>query len=99
MAKITQSEKLLLSRTEAHDLIKNADGRVRFMFRVSAFLPIDSIGGKGFESVAFLTVSRKDAQKLVLDLLSETLQARGGKLCVETSAPRSERDLTFITIA
>jgi hypothetical protein len=67
------------------------------MFRVGAFLPTDR--ERGFETATFITVSRSEALKLVLSLLSETLQTRGAKLSVELIAPKSEGDLSFITIA
>lgn len=96
MAKITRKETLLLTRTEAHNLIKNADGRVRFQFRVTSFMPTE--GDKGFEGLTYISLSKKEAMSTVLHLLSETLQARGARLQVETHPANYPGGLSFITV-
>jgi hypothetical protein len=104
MAKITKKEKLVLTRAEAYSLIKNADGRVRFQLKVSAFLPIpeeldENSANMGFEGCTFISVSREVALKVSQELLSETLERRGGRLRIETDPADSERGLSFISIS
>lgn len=98
MAKITKAQELHLTRAEAVALIKNADGKVRFQFRVSALLPIQGEDDKCFEGVTFLSVSKAQAVELVLGLLSETLEKRGARISLRTDPPKSKGDLAFISI-
>ena len=99
MARIIRTEELLLSSAEALSLIKNADGKVRFSIKVSAFLPTGD--DKGFEGMSFLTISRADALKCVADMM-RTFEDRGAKLRVHTRAEEldcfGKPGLSFISI-
>lgn len=105
MAKITFKEVHTFKLEEALRFLRNADGRVRFQFRVSAFMPIETDGpegpdvGKGFEGVTYITVSKKQALLLAAGLLSPTLEKRGARLRIETDPPTHVGSLSFITVS
>lgn len=86
MAKITKSEELNLSAEQADALIRNADGRVRFGVHLRGWLPHGD-GSTGFEGMGALPVSRDDARRAVRSLLSPSMEARGAKIRISTSAP------------
>lgn len=97
MAKVTKEEVRICTRQEAHSIIKNADGKIRFMVKLSAFLPTD--GNRGFEGITFITVSKKEAAKIVLDLLSETLEGRGGRLRLHMKPAEPDKFYTTASIS
>jgi len=98
MARITKKEELVLTADAAVALIKNADGKVRFQFRVSALLPIEGEPDKCFEGVTFLSVSKMEAIALVRGMLSPTLEKRGARITLRTDPAPTPRDLAFISI-
>lgn len=92
MAKITKEEVRTCTKDEALSIIKNADGRVRFMVGVSAFLPVNET--QGFEGYTCLSVSRSDAMTVVRGMLSDTLEARGARIKLHLTPP----DPRFTTV-
>lgn len=71
---------LVMTREEADKFIRNFKGPVRFSVMPTAFLPIPDSDNKGFDGIAFLSVSRAEFRKVVFNMLSETLQKRGARI-------------------
>ena len=99
MAKITKEQEVTCTAAEADAIIRNADGRVRFQVRVTAFLPVGD-EGKGFEGLTFITISKSEARRVVRSMLQH-LEERGARIRLRTSPPSPElggRGLAFISI-
>jgi len=96
MAKITKNETLNLTRAQAVSLIKNADGKVRFTVYLRGWLPVDE--ETGFDGMTCISISRTDAIRAVEGMLTNSLEERGAKIQIKTSAPSYDGGLSFITI-
>jgi len=95
MAKITKDEKRLCTTAEAVSLVKNADGRVRFMVGVQVFLPTgDEMGFPGYSA---MTVSRSQFLQIVSSV-NKNFEARGGRIPLTLVAPRNEHSPAWIQL-
>lgn len=98
MAKITKKETLTCTAAEADAIIRNADGRVRFQVKVSAFLPTSD--ERGFEGLTFITISKSEARRVVRSMLQH-LEERGARVRLHMSPPDPEfaaKGLSYISI-
>lgn len=96
MAAITEDKELELTAAEAVKFVKNATGKVRFQVRIEAYLPCGE--GQHFPGMTYLSISRADMLKIIPDICSPTLEARGAKVTLRLSAPGQYGDLSFICL-
>ena len=95
MAKITKEETRICTTAEAVSLVKNADGRVRFMIGVQVFLPTSE--GKGFPGYSALIVSRSQFLDIVKDV-NKNFEERGGRIELKLVPPRDQHSPAYIQL-
>ena len=93
IAEENNTETLLLGRSEALTYIRKAKNKPRFGVHVKIWLPTSP--ESGFESGAFVFVTRKNALSIVAQGYSDTFERRGGKIQLEVQL---YRNVTYITI-
>lgn len=94
---ITKDEELIFEDAEkAAAFVRDLKGRVRFQVMARVFLPTTE--GRGFESVACITISRKKMMEVIRSALSPTLQSRGAKIKLRLTAPSGGSGLSFVAV-
>lgn len=96
MAKITKDETRICTTAEAVSLVKNADGKVRFMVGVQVFLPTSE--DKGFPGYEALIVTRRQFLGIVSRVAKGSFEDRGGRIKLTLKAPSAEGSHAWIQL-
>lgn len=92
---MTDTTSHIVTFPEAVALIRSIKGRKRFSIMARSFMPTTE--DRGFEGSACVSVSANAFTKVLRDMLSEPLAAKGARLRLHVSPPMIEGYPTTIT--